>query len=149
MTVVTSQTCAFCCSWYYQTVQGKKLALLNAKAENVRREAQIIAQAGLPGVVTIATNMAGRGTDIVLGGNPKGLALQVLMKLFAHYFISGQWDGPFVLAHLCISETWLPKLFVHFHPQFSMMILSFWRLVSASQACDFPIFLPTTFLLGQ
>ncbi|DBA97691.1 TPA: hypothetical protein ACH3X3_012580 [Trebouxia sp. C0006] len=74
--------------WYDQTVQDKKLALLNAKPENVRREAQIIAQAGLPGAVTIATNMAGRGTDIVLGGNPKGLALQVLMKLFAHYFIS-------------------------------------------------------------
>ncbi|DBA84483.1 TPA: hypothetical protein ACH3X1_006102 [Trebouxia sp. C0004] len=74
--------------WYYQTVRDKKLALLNAKPENVRREAQIIAQAGLPGAVTIATNMAGRGTDIVLGGNPKGLALQVLMKLFAHYFIS-------------------------------------------------------------
>ncbi|KAL0025616.1 hypothetical protein WJX79_008377 [Trebouxia sp. C0005] len=74
--------------WYKQTVKDKKLALLNAKPENVRREAQIIAQAGLPGAVTIATNMAGRGTDIVLGGNPKGLALQVLMKLFAHYFIS-------------------------------------------------------------
>ena len=84
----------FCCSWYKQTVKDKKLALLNAKPENVRREAQIIAQAGLPGAVTIATNMAGRGTDIVLGGNPKGLALQVLMKLFAHYFISGQWEDP-------------------------------------------------------
>ncbi len=89
-----SQHVLFCCSWYDQTVQDKKLALLNAKPENVRREAQIIAQAGLPGAVTIATNMAGRGTDIVLGGNPKGLALQVLMKLFAHYFISGQWDEP-------------------------------------------------------
>ncbi|HYW04357.1 MAG TPA: SEC-C metal-binding domain-containing protein, partial [Gammaproteobacteria bacterium] len=42
--------------------------VLNAKQHE--REAQIIAQAGRPGVVTIATNMAGRGTDIVLGGNP-------------------------------------------------------------------------------
>jgi len=41
--------------------------VLNAK--NHAREAEIIAQAGIPGVVTIATNMAGRGTDIVLGGN--------------------------------------------------------------------------------
>lgn len=55
----------------------------------MRREAQIIAQAGLPGAVTIATNMAGRGTDIVLGGNPKGLALQALMKLFSRYFMKG------------------------------------------------------------
>ena len=67
----------------------ESLALLNAKPENVRREAQTIAQAGLPGAVTIATNMAGRGTDIVLGGNPKGLALQVLMKVFARYFLTG------------------------------------------------------------
>ena len=43
--------------------------LLNAKPENLRREAEIIAQAGRKGAVTIATNMAGRGTDILLGGN--------------------------------------------------------------------------------
>ena len=77
------------CRHYYYCVAPEKLALLNAKPENVRREAQIIAQAGLPGAVTIATNMAGRGTDIVLGGNPKGLALQVLMKIFARYFLTG------------------------------------------------------------
>jgi preprotein translocase subunit SecA len=41
--------------------------VLNAKQH--AREAEIVAQAGRPGVVTIATNMAGRGTDIVLGGN--------------------------------------------------------------------------------
>jgi preprotein translocase subunit SecA len=41
--------------------------VLNAKYH--AQEAEIIAQAGRPGVVTIATNMAGRGTDIVLGGN--------------------------------------------------------------------------------
>jgi len=52
--------------------------LLNALPENARREAQIIAQAGLPGSVTLATNMAGRGTDILLGGNPKGLTLMTL-----------------------------------------------------------------------
>merc|ERR1712085_231864 len=43
--------------------------LLNAKPENVRRESEIVAQAGKRGSITIATNMAGRGTDIILGGN--------------------------------------------------------------------------------
>ena len=50
--------------------------ILNAK--NHEREAQIIAQAGKKGAVTIATNMAGRGTDILLGGNPEYLAKQDL-----------------------------------------------------------------------
>ena len=45
--------------------------LLNAKPENVRRESEIVAQAGKKGSITIATNMAGRGTDIILGGNIK------------------------------------------------------------------------------
>ena len=43
--------------------------ILNAKPENVRRESEIVAQAGKNGAITIATNMAGRGTDIILGGN--------------------------------------------------------------------------------
>lgn len=43
--------------------------ILNAKPENIRRESEIVAQAGKRGVITIATNMAGRGTDIILGGN--------------------------------------------------------------------------------
>jgi preprotein translocase subunit SecA len=43
--------------------------ILNAKPENVRRESEIVAQAGEKGNITIATNMAGRGTDIILGGN--------------------------------------------------------------------------------
>ncbi len=49
--------------------EGVKHNVLNAKFHE--READIIAQAGIPGTVTIATNMAGRGTDIVLGGNPQ------------------------------------------------------------------------------
>ncbi len=49
-----------------------KHVVLNAKYH--QRESEIVAQAGRLGVVTIATNMAGRGTDIVLGGNPEGLA---------------------------------------------------------------------------
>ena len=48
--------------------------LLNAKPENVEREAEIVAQAGRTGAVTIATNMAGRGTDIILGGNTDYMA---------------------------------------------------------------------------
>lgn len=44
--------------------------ILNAKPENVKRESEIVAQAGERFAVTIATNMAGRGTDIILGGNP-------------------------------------------------------------------------------
>jgi preprotein translocase subunit SecA len=48
--------------------------LLNAKPENVERESEIIAQAGRKGTVTIATNMAGRGTDIILGGNADYMA---------------------------------------------------------------------------
>jgi preprotein translocase subunit SecA len=43
--------------------------ILNAKPENVRRESEIVAQAGKRNSITIATNMAGRGTDIILGGN--------------------------------------------------------------------------------
>ena len=45
--------------------------ILNAKPENVKRESEIVAQAGERFAVTIATNMAGRGTDIILGGNPE------------------------------------------------------------------------------
>ena len=48
--------------------------LLNAKPENVERESEIVAQAGRSGAVTIATNMAGRGTDIILGGNAEYMA---------------------------------------------------------------------------
>jgi preprotein translocase subunit SecA len=54
--------------------QGVPHNVLNAKQHE--REAEIVAQAGRKGMVTIATNMAGRGTDIILGGNPEGLAKQ-------------------------------------------------------------------------
>jgi preprotein translocase subunit SecA len=54
--------------------QGVPHFVLNAKQHE--REAEIVAQAGRKGMVTIATNMAGRGTDIILGGNPEGQAKQ-------------------------------------------------------------------------
>jgi preprotein translocase subunit SecA len=56
--------------------------LLNAKPENVERESEIIAQAGRKGAVTIATNMAGRGTDIILGGNADYMARLKLREYF-------------------------------------------------------------------
>ena len=53
-------------------------AVLNAKIH--QSEALVVAQAGRKGAVTISTNMAGRGTDILLGGNPEGLAAEVLER---------------------------------------------------------------------
>ena len=58
--------------------KGVKHVVLNAKYHE--REAEIVAQAGRKGAVTIATNMAGRGTDILLGGNPEFMAKQELLK---------------------------------------------------------------------
>src|SRR6266566_4007115 len=62
--------------------QGISHNVLNAKHHE--REAQIVAQAGRSGAVTIATNMAGRGTDIVLGGNPAGYFDAILRKHAEH-----------------------------------------------------------------
>jgi preprotein translocase subunit SecA len=56
--------------------------LLNAKPENVERESEIVAQAGRKGKVTIATNMAGRGTDIILGGNSDYMARLKIREYF-------------------------------------------------------------------
>jgi preprotein translocase subunit SecA len=53
--------------------RGIKHTVLNAKPEHAEREGEIIAEAGRPGAVTIATNMAGRGVDIKLGGNEEHL----------------------------------------------------------------------------
>ncbi len=58
------------------------LQLLNAKPENVERESEIVAQSGRSKAVTIATNMAGRGTDIILGGNPE------YMARYAHFTLA-------------------------------------------------------------
>src|SRR6202041_3726433 len=58
--------------------KGVKHVVLNAKYHE--REAEIVAQAGRLGMVTIATNMAGRGTDILLGGNAEFMARQELVK---------------------------------------------------------------------
>jgi preprotein translocase subunit SecA len=60
--------------------RGVAHEVLNAKPEHAAREAEIVAEAGQPGAVTIATNMAGRGVDIKLGGNPEHLARLRLAK---------------------------------------------------------------------
>jgi preprotein translocase subunit SecA len=63
------------------TRKGIKHSVLNAKPEFAEREGETIAEAGAPGAVTIATNMAGRGVDIKLGGNEEHLTQMELAKL--------------------------------------------------------------------
>merc|ERR1711991_751629 len=58
--------------------------MLNAKPENISKESNIIAQSGRESAVTVSTNMAGRGTDIILGGNPGSMArLKLRNMLFS------------------------------------------------------------------
>jgi preprotein translocase subunit SecA len=61
--------------------RGIPHAVLNAKPEHAQREGEIVAEAGRPGAVMIATNMAGRGVDIKLGGNAEHLTQLELAKL--------------------------------------------------------------------
>jgi preprotein translocase subunit SecA len=63
------------------TKRGIKHSVLNAKPEHAAREGEVVAEAGAPGAVTIATNMAGRGVDIKLGGNAEHLATLEVAKL--------------------------------------------------------------------
>ena len=76
-----------------QLVQGVPHRLLNARPQLAAREAEIVAQAGRAHAVTIATNMAGRGTDIVLGGNPSGLARLYLDRLLLPKLSAGTEEG--------------------------------------------------------
>ncbi|KAF3546703.1 hypothetical protein DY000_02003351 [Brassica cretica] len=69
--------------------------VLNAKPENVEREAEIVAQSGRFGAVTIATNMAGRGTDIILGGNAEFMARLKLREILMPRVVKPT-DGVFV-----------------------------------------------------
>ncbi|MDO8626714.1 MAG: preprotein translocase subunit SecA [Candidatus Magasanikbacteria bacterium] len=71
----------------YLSQEGIKHEILNAK--NHEREGEIIAQAGRPGAVTLATNMAGRGVDIIMGGNPPDLALADQSKQAGGLFVIG------------------------------------------------------------
>lgn len=56
------------------TTDDTSTQTLNASPDLVERESEIVGQAGRLGLVTVATNMAGRGTDILLGGNPSVMA---------------------------------------------------------------------------
>ncbi|BAZ20193.1 preprotein translocase SecA subunit [Kalymmatonema gypsitolerans NIES-4073] len=69
--------------------------LLNARPENVEREAEIVAQAGRRGAVTIATNMAGRGTDIILGGNSEYMSRLKLREYLMPRIVKPEDDDTF------------------------------------------------------
>ena len=83
-------------------MQGIEHTVLNAKFHE--REAEIVAEAGRPGRVTISTNMAGRGTDILLGGNPEFMAKQKMRhdgyeeEMIGHAVSSAVTDDPDILA---------------------------------------------------
>ena len=74
--------------------------LLNAKPENVERESEIIAQAGRKGAVTIATNMAGRGTDIILGGNADYMARLKLREYLMPRVVKPEDEGSFAMMQV-------------------------------------------------
>jgi len=86
---------------YLLKKKGIKHSVLNAKYHE--KEAEIVAQAGRSGAVTIATNMAGRGTDIVLGGNPDGLARELLRDNTD--YSDEEWERAFSKAeNICRAE---------------------------------------------
>jgi preprotein translocase subunit SecA len=66
--------------------------ILNARPENVERESEIVAQAGRKGAITIATNMAGRGTDIILGGNSDYMARLKIREYFMPQIVTPEDD---------------------------------------------------------
>ncbi|XP_072974820.1 protein translocase subunit SECA1, chloroplastic isoform X1 [Typha angustifolia] len=80
--------------------------VLNAKPENVEREAEIVAQSGRLGSVTIATNMAGRGTDIILGGNAEFMGRLKLREMLMPRVVKPT-EGAFVsVKKLPPRKTW-------------------------------------------
>src|ERR671915_450073 len=79
-------------SW--SVTRGVPHTVLNAKHHE--KEGSIVAQAGRLGAVTVATNMAGRGVDIILGGNPEGMARQEM--------VAGGWDNDAYLMGLYTPE---------------------------------------------
>ena len=93
---------------------GIPFEVLNAKPENVERESEIVAQSGRKGAVTIATNMAGRGTDILLGGNPEFMARLKLREMLMPKIVNlvDEEDGPRRLRPLTVNSWNVnPKLF--------------------------------------
>ncbi|PQQ12062.1 hypothetical protein Pyn_01532 [Prunus yedoensis var. nudiflora] len=80
--------------------------VLNAKPENVEREAEIVAQSGRLGAVTIATNMAGRGTDIILGGNAEFMARLKLREMLMPRVVKLTEGGYVSVKKLPPKKTW-------------------------------------------
>ena len=74
--------------------------LLNAKPENVERESEIIAQAGRKNAVTISTNMAGRGTDIILGGNADYMARLKIREYFMPRVVQPEEEDAFATTRV-------------------------------------------------
>ncbi|MGR3277021.1 preprotein translocase subunit SecA [Acaryochloris marina NIES-2412] len=79
--------------------------LLNAKPENVERESEIVAQAGREGRVTIATNMAGRGTDIILGGNAEYMARLKVREYLMPRIVQPEDDNPLSMMQVKLPES--------------------------------------------
>jgi preprotein translocase subunit SecA len=78
--------------------------LLNAKPENVERESEIVAQAGREGRVTIATNMAGRGTDIILGGNAEYMARLKVREYLMPRIVRPEDNNPLAMMQIKLPE---------------------------------------------
>ena len=95
--------------------------ILNAKPENVRRESEIIAQAGKRGSITIATNMAGRGTDIILGGN---ISFKIQKELYDILTLS---KNSIVFNRKNILQTLILKQFKGCSQNFLSVLLSLLR----------------------
>lgn len=92
--------------------------ILNAKPENVKRESEIIAQAGKKSSITIATNMAGRGTDIILGGN---ISFEIQRKLYDILTLTKNYQ---LLKKHSFLESILLKQFSGSSQQFLSVLLS-------------------------
>lgn len=82
--------------------------ILNARPENVERESEIVAQAGRKGAITIATNMAGRGTDIILGGNSDYMARLKIREYFMPQIVTPE-DDQFMVSVPGIDMNKRPK----------------------------------------
>lgn len=95
--------------------RGISHEVLNAKHHD--REAEIVAQAGRYGAVTIATNMAGRGTDIVLGGNPEFMAMKELRKQGVEDYVLSRVNSPFDVPEILDAQNEFRRLYKQFSAQ--------------------------------